>query len=131
MQLDLAGGAATAGRSADAFTTLSRALLDFLEAAATNADVQRIVLIDGPAVLGWETWRDLEASYGLGAITALLDQAIAEQAIDRQPVAPLAHMLLAAVDEAALYVANAADPAKARREAQKSLKRLLDGLRRA
>ncbi|MGE0879125.1 MAG: TetR/AcrR family transcriptional regulator [Acidimicrobiia bacterium] len=128
VQADLAAASAARPRR-DAFTTLSVSLLQFLEAAATNADVQRIVLVDGPAVLGWETWRELEASYGLGAISSLLEAAIAEGTIDRQPVAPLAHMLLAAVDEAALYVAAAPNQRAAQRETQASFKRLLDGLR--
>ena len=31
-----------------------------------------MLLLDGPVVLGWQTWRSLEEKYGLGAIHALL-----------------------------------------------------------
>jgi hypothetical protein len=108
---------------------LTAALQQFLDASADNADVQQVLLIDGPAVLGWDRWRRLEAEYGLGAIEAMLDAAVSERVIPRQPTAPLAHMLLAAVDEAALYIANADDRRKARNEARRALGRLLDGLR--
>jgi hypothetical protein len=91
--------------------------------------VQQILLIDGPAVLGWDQWRSLEAHYGLGVITAMLDAAVAQKVIARQPTVPLAHMLLAAVDEAALYIANAPDRGQAHSQARQSLKGLLGGLR--
>src|SRR5262249_35072186 len=105
------------------------ALQQFLDASADNRAVQQVILIDGPAVLGWDQWRSLEAEYGLGAIAALLDAAVAQGVIHRQPTAPLAHMLLAAVDEAALYIANAENQRQARNQSRRALKHLLDGLR--
>ncbi len=115
----------------DALGHLAAALQQFLDASAGNPDVQQILLIDGPAVLGWDQWRTLEAQYGLGVITAMLDAAVSQKVIPRQPTAPLAHMLLAAVDEAALYIANAPDRQLAHTQARQSLRRLLGGLRGA
>src|SRR5271157_4031501 len=128
VQADLAA-ATTVNEQGDALDLLSAALQQFLDASADNADVQQILLVDGPAVLGWEQWRSLEAEYGLGVITAMLDAAVAQRVIPRQPTAPLAHMLLAAVDEAALYIANAPDRRQAHNQARQSLSRLLGGLR--
>ena len=128
VQADLAA-ATTGSERGDALDLLIGALQQFLDASADNADVQQVLLIDGPAVLGWDQWRRLEADYGLGAITAMLDAAVSERAIPKQPTAPLAHMLLAAVDEAALYIANAYDRRQARNETRRALGRLLDGLR--
>jgi AcrR family transcriptional regulator len=128
VQADLAA-ATTAPERGDALDLLTAALQQFLDASADNADVQQVLLIDGPAVLGWGQWRRLEADYGLGAITAMLDVAVSERAIPKQPTAPLAHMLLAAVDEAALYIANADDRRQARNETRRALGRLVDGLR--
>lgn len=31
-----------------------------------------MILIDGPAVFGWDEWREIEAQYGLGAIEVAL-----------------------------------------------------------
>jgi AcrR family transcriptional regulator len=128
VQADLAAATIVNERD-DALDLLTAGLQQFLDASADNLDVQQVLLIDGPAVLGWEQWRNLEAEYGLGAITAMLDSAIAQQVIPRQPTAPLAHMLLAAVDEAALYIANAPDRRQAHNQARQALKGLLSGLR--
>ena len=127
VQADLAA-ATTVNERDDALDLLTAALQQF-DASADNADVQQILLIDGPAVLGWDQWRRLEAVYGLGVITAMLDAAVVQDVIARQPTEPLAHMLLAAVDEAALYIANAPDRRQAHRQARQSLMRLLEGLR--
>jgi AcrR family transcriptional regulator len=128
VQADLAAATIVNERD-DALELLTAALQQFLAASAENTDVQQILLIDGPAVLGWDQWRRLEADYGLGVITAMLDAAVVQKVIARQPTGPLAHMLLAAVDEAALYIANAADRREAHRQARQSLMRLLGGLR--
>ena len=113
----------------DSFERLRVGLLGFLDASLTP-EVQRVLLIDGPAVLGWHDWRELEARYGLGAIRALLAAAVAEGSLPPQPVDPLAHILLASIDEAALFIANAADPPVTRDQARTAMDSLLTGLRR-
>jgi len=80
----------------------------FLE-ECSSPDVQRIVLIDAPAVLGWARWREVGTRYGLGVIEAMLVQAITDGVIPDQPTRPAAHVLLGALDEAALYVSRADD----------------------
>jgi AcrR family transcriptional regulator len=91
-------------------------------------DVQQIVLIDAPAVLGWDGWRAVGVKYGLGVIEAMLGHAIAQGAIPDQPVRPTAHVLLGALDEAALYVSRAADRDQARTEMEAVSDRLLSGI---
>ena len=114
---DLLSGVAVTPESGGAFAQLQAGLLGFLEAAATSREVQQVLPIDGPAVLGWQGWRALEERYGLGAIRSLLEEALAEGSIASQPLDALAHILLAAVDEAALYIANSLDPPAAKTEA--------------
>ncbi len=128
VQTDLAAATVINERD-DPLDMLTAALQQFLDASAENPDVQQVLLIDGPAVLGWEQWRDLEAQYGLGAITAMLDHAVTQGVVAKQPTVPLAHMLLAAIDEAALYIANAEDRRQARNQARRALSQLLNGLR--
>jgi AcrR family transcriptional regulator len=99
----------------------ARAWLD----ACGRPDVQRIVLVDGPAVLGWERWRQMGRQHGLGLTISALDQAVATGAVAVQPVEPLAHVLVGALDEAAMYVARAADPGRARAEVDEVLRRLV------
>lgn len=72
---------------------------------------QRIVLHDAPAVLGWDRWREISASNGLGLIEASLIAAIEAGEIRPLPVRPTAHLLLGAVDEAAMLIARSSDPA--------------------
>ena len=91
-------------------------------------DVQRIVLIDAPAVLGWDRWRAVGVKYGLGVIEGMLAHAIAEGAIPEQPLRPTAHVLLGALDEAALYVSRATNRDQARKEMDAVCDRLLSGI---
>ena len=92
-------------------------------------EVQRIVLLDAPAVLGWERWRAIGAEHGLGLVEAGLTAGMEQGDISRQPVRPLAHVLMGALDEAAMTVARADDQRAARREMEAILGAILDGLR--
>jgi AcrR family transcriptional regulator len=96
--------------------------------ACTEREVQRIVLLDAPAVLGWESWREIAAKYGLGLIETSLQAAIDAGEIAEQPVKPLAHVLMGALDEAAMLVARSDEP-QTREEVAAALARLLDAMR--
>lgn len=113
---------------AGALETLSEGAQLFLD-RCLEPEVQRIALLDAPAVLGWEQWREIGARYGLGLIAALLTAGIESGEIRRQPVDPLAHALLGALDEVAMLVARAEDPATARAEAGETLSGLIGALR--
>ena len=107
--------ASGAGTAADPVEELRTGIRLFLDACA-EPEVERIILLDAPAVLGWESWRDLAARYGLGLVQIALQSAMDAGAIVPQPVDPLAHFVIGALDECALYVARAQDPATAREE---------------
>jgi AcrR family transcriptional regulator len=113
-----------AAGAADPVEELSMGMRLFLDACA-DPEVERIILLDAPAVLGWEAWRDLAARYGLGLVQAALQAGIEAGAIISQPVVPLAHVLIGALDEGALYVAGAEDPDMARQECAAILDRIL------
>lgn len=95
--------------------------LDVFLTACLRAEVRQISLTDAPAVLGWATWREIEAAHGLGLLVDVLSRGMAEGLIVRQPVRALAQLVLAAVMEAARMIADAADPEAARAEAQQVL----------
>ena len=101
-----------------------RAFLD----ACTDPAIMRISLIDAPAVLGWAQWREIDARYGLGLVSFGLQNAIDRGALAPRPVRPLAHLLMGAMAEAAMLIANAEDPAAARKEVEPPLIALLEGL---
>lgn len=124
---DLLAAAAEGHLQGTAADRLRQGLLGFLDASLTP-EVQRVLLVDGPAVLGWQQWRALEERYGLGAIRGLLENAVADGSLPAQPLDALSHLLLAVVDEAALYIAHAADPEAARVEAVAGVQRVLAGL---
>lgn len=100
----------------------------YLEACLDPA-VQRITSIEAPAVLGWEKYRELDEKYGIGLIRGALQELMDVGLIAPQPAEPLAHLVLSAVVEAAMYIARADDIPAARKEMAASLERLLNGLR--
>jgi AcrR family transcriptional regulator len=96
--------------------------------ACTEPEVQRIALLDGPSVLGWDRWREIAAEHGLGLIEGTLQAAVEAGAIPEQPIRPLAHLLMGALDEAMMLVARAEDPERMRVEVGRTLDTLLTGL---
>ena len=117
----------TAG-SADAMEALARGFHAFLDICEDPA-VIRISHLDAPAVLGWAEWREVDAEHWLGVLTMALQEAMDAGLLTRRDVQPLAHMLMGAMVEASMMIANAADPAAARAEVEGPLLALLEGLR--
>lgn len=111
-------------QGADAWARLTRGLHEFLD-AALEREVQQVMLLDGPVVLGWETLRAIQQDNSMAMIDEVIREAIADGAIDDQPVAELTHMMVAAVEEAALLVAHATDSTSARERAAAVLDRML------
>ena len=75
-----------------------------------DPEVQRIVLLDAPVVLSWEAWREVDARYGLGSLKQGLREAQAAGAIAGDDLDAVAHLLLGAMNEVAMWIARAADP---------------------
>jgi hypothetical protein len=119
---------AVATAAADPWEELVAGTEAFLD-ACTRPDVQRIVLIDGPSVLGWDVWRGMDDNVGLGMLEATLQAAMDAGLMVSQPPRPLAHVLMGAIDEAAMVVARAQDQQAAREEMGQTVRRLLEGLR--
>jgi AcrR family transcriptional regulator len=97
--------------------------------ACADPEVQRIVLMDAPAVLGWERWTEISQRYNTGVVTGLLADAIDSGQIPRQPVEATALTMLGAVREATLYIARAQNQRQARKDAGAVMDRLIDSLR--
>jgi AcrR family transcriptional regulator len=119
---------ATARAIEDPWDALVGGIDAFLDSCATT-EVQRILLVDGPAVLGWDVWRAIDADYGLGLLEDALQRAVDAERLPPQPTRAAAHVLLGALDEAAMVVARADDPLTARAEMGQTVHRLLEGLR--
>ena len=100
----------------------------FLE-AASRPELKRILLIDGPAVLGWEEWRRIDDENGIEELRVGLQDLMNKGVIREGPVAALAAMLSGAMNDGALWIAAAADRDTALREAGATMDLLLEGLR--
>ena len=111
----------------DAWERLRRGCRAFLEACDDPA-IQRIVLLDAPAALGMERWREIEERYALEAIRASLEMAMDEGALPKRPPEPLAHLLLGALNEAAMVIARSQGRVSAT-SVMAEIDALLDGLR--
>ena len=116
--------ASGAGDPIEAMQVGARAWLE----ACADPEVHRIMLVDAPGVLGWARWREICLNHGLGLVRTLVSAAMAAGRIARGPDLPLAHLLIGALDEAALYVAQSADPAVARTEMADGLDALITAL---
>ncbi|TDC96033.1 TetR/AcrR family transcriptional regulator [Actinomadura sp. 7K507] len=99
----------------DLVAVMLRAMDAWFE-ACESPEVQQIVLIDGPSVLGWARWRAICQPHVLGLIEFVLAKAATDGVLLPLQVKPLAHILLAIADEAALYLNAAPDRSAARRE---------------
>lgn len=119
---------AAAGEAGDdRWQGLRAGLHAFLD-ACMQPEVQRIILIDAPSTLGWATWRKIDAKYGFGLLSTVLQSLIDAGLLEPRPVEPLAHMLLGALSEAGMVIAQAEDVAAARQAVGDTLDRLLRGL---
>ena len=91
---------------------------------------RQIMLTDGPAVLGWQRWREIDAAHFGRMIPAALTAAIDQGLLPQQPVEPLARLLLGAASEAAAACAASTDPRAVGLDHAAAFQALLDGLRR-
>lgn len=105
----------------------ARGLLD----ASLEPAVRRIVLTDGPSVLGWEEWRRIDSQYAYGMVRTALEANMEAGNLPRQPIEPLTHLIIGALNEAGLAVAASRTPEATRDEFLASLDGVLAALRAA
>jgi AcrR family transcriptional regulator len=98
-------------------------------AACAKGPTGQIILRDGPAVLGWERWREIDAKHFGGKFPRALTAAMEAGVIARQPIEPLARLLLGAVTEAAVAVSAGPDIGKAGADYARAFRSLLGALR--
>jgi AcrR family transcriptional regulator len=96
--------------------------------ACSDPEIQRIVLVDAPAVLGWTRWTEIGNRYNTGLVRELLANAVEIGRIPPQPIEATALTMLGAMREATLYIARASDHDQAREEAGAVMDRLIHAL---
>jgi AcrR family transcriptional regulator len=128
VEADLAQAAIAAAHGApDPATALRAGCEVFLDLARTKK-VRQVALIDAPAVLGWQKWREIEARHGFGLLKSALQAAAERGEVRREQVDVFAHMLLASLIEVALMIARADEPDAAVRTGHAALAELIDRL---
>lgn len=115
-------------RERDPWSQLVGGCRAFLEASLDPA-IQRIMLVDAPAVLGWETWRQIDAEQSGQLLEDILMILKNRGLIKPLSTAALTRLLSGAMNEAALWIAQADHPKKALKEAVATLETLLGALR--
>ena len=112
----------------DALAAMAAGTQAYFATCATDATGQ-IILRDGPAVLGWERWREIDARHFGGGFPLALARAMEDGLIARQPIEPLSRLLLGAVTEAAVACSAGSDLHKTGAEYARAFRTLLDALR--
>lgn len=120
--------AAVAATKHDVLAALVAGTKAYFSACAEGATAQ-IILKDGPAILGWERWREIDAKHFAGLIPQALGKAMQDGLIAHQPIEPLSRLLLGAITEAAAACAARSDVLVAGNEYGKALGTLLEALR--
>jgi AcrR family transcriptional regulator len=125
---EIADQAAVAARGAgDPVASLRAGCNAWLQMALDPA-IQRIALVDAPAVVGWTRWRELDDRHTLGGLRRNLELIAAEGRLPAADVDLLAHMVLASVNEAALLIVRADDPEAALAKGRTAVDALIDRL---
>jgi AcrR family transcriptional regulator len=109
---------------ADALRTSADAWLDI----ATEPEVRQLILLDAPRILGWGGFREISQRYGLGMTEQLLSAAIDAGQLRAQPVRTLATIMIGALDEAAMIIANSEEPEREEAEVRTVVHNLINGL---
>jgi AcrR family transcriptional regulator len=123
----LVGAGANAVTPYEALAAAARAYLD---EAVTNTEMRRIGLLQSRTVLGWEEWRRGLQDLGLAAMSGGIEAAMDSGELRRADPESTAHLLLAALIEAALLIVTSEDSSAARSRAEPPLMGMLEGLRR-
>jgi AcrR family transcriptional regulator len=118
---------ATASGETDPMRILAAGFEAFLDQCRIP-EVQRIVMLEGPTVLGWDTWHELDERYAFGTIKLLLATAAESDRIEPDAVDPLSHLLVGAIMQAGMVVARADDPVAAKKAMVASWGLLLSSL---
>lgn len=129
IQKEAEGSLAPAEPIEDAWEGFTSAVLASLDAVYDQA-TRRLLLIEAPAVLGWTEVRETHRHSSLKSIERTLvtvDPDVYEMSSTRTSV--LAHLLIAAVEEAMLCLAHSDDPVRDRPAVEGELLRVLEAAR--
>ena len=105
-----------------------RAGLDAFLDALLDPTVRRIVVLDGPSVLGLQTWRTIDDNYAFKQVSGALHGLVAARLLADRAVGALAHLIVGALNQAALAMAVADDVQRARLEFGDAFGNMIDAM---
>lgn len=120
---------AVSAYSGDTWKQLTLAIRVELESIVASEEVRRILLVDGPSVLGWKRWREMQSEGTLQGLIETIEMLINEGVVASQPREPLAQLILAGMNDAALSIAYSSTPKKTQEALTEALMLLLSGIR--
>ncbi len=119
---------AEAAQSEELWEQLLLGCLAFV-AAAVEPKNKRILLVDGPAVLGFETWRIMDEHNSMRLLKGQL-QIMEEQGCLKQgSIEAMTHCISGALNEAALWIAQKPDYEQALADIKIIISNMLNGFR--
>ncbi len=121
--------AAATRKSPDALAAMVTGTRAYFDICAKGA-IAQIILQDGPAVLGWARWREIDERYFGAMIPGALKAAMKAGLIETQAIEPLARLLNGAISEAAAACSESDSPALLGRRHAQAMQALLEGLRK-
>jgi AcrR family transcriptional regulator len=128
LEVELAASvAAAAAAETDPWLRLQHACEAYLD-ASLRPDIQRVLVLDAPSVLGWHEWCEIDKRHGFAMFEPTITAAVEAGVIDAQPTEMLAQILLGALNVAARVTAGTRD-APNRSDVWRTVARLLNGLR--
>lgn len=116
-----------ASRHKGAWRKLKAGCDEFLD-ASLDPETQRIVLIDGPAVLGSTRWQRSEDSQSIALLKGVIEKAVAEGTLRKRPIMPIVHLLFGALCQAAMVISRSENQEATTRQMRQEIHRLLDAL---
>lgn len=111
----------------DPLQALIAGSMAFLDACLDPA-VRRIYLVDAPSVLGWHRWREIDAPHGVRSLREGVQAMLARRTDRTLSLEPTTFLLSGALNEAALWIAEAADEEAARRDMERTVRALIERL---
>jgi AcrR family transcriptional regulator len=122
----MAASMAAAQDATDDLDLLARGFEAFLD-AVLEADVQRILILDAPAVLGPARFTELDERYAFAVIVEALRSATETGSLHVDDPETVTRLLLGALTRGAMLIANATDPVETRHAVAQSMRALLSG----
>jgi AcrR family transcriptional regulator len=126
---DVATRVATAALTGSSPLQWLRLGFDAFLLTCVDPEISQIMLIDGPSVLGWDVWHEIDSRYGYRPILDTVRAAVTAGELESDDPESLASLLLGALTEAGVLIGRSEDREGTRVRMATSLWRLLDGLR--